>query len=76
MRHHELGPEEEPGVENIIINLTKFSIDSYLSKKREVGFILFLDLLLPPLLDAVAHVGLESEAEGHHRVPDAGEEEA
>ena len=69
MRHHELGPEEEPGVENINYKHEKLAIDSYLSKKREVGFILFLDLLLPPLFHTIPNIGLETEAKSDNRIP-------
>ncbi len=31
----------------------------------------YLDFFLPALPHAVAHIGLESEAQRHHRIPDA-----
>jgi len=49
--------------------ITSWARRKSLSKKREVGFILFLDLLLPPLFHTIPNIGLETEAKSDNRIP-------
>ena len=60
--HPEEGEEEERDDEDV---------QPSVQTATALVLLLLLYLLLSPLLHAVAHVGLEAEPQGHHRVPDA-----